>query len=48
VDTLIKGFAAGGFDTRQAVGEDSLQIPRHAAPGFRNDAAPSFREITAP
>ena len=25
-----------------------VQIPRHAAPGFRNDAAPLFREITAP
>jgi hypothetical protein len=22
-----------------------VQIPRHAAPGFRNDAAPSFREM---
>src|SRR5579872_1894919 len=25
-----------------------VQIPRHAAPCFRNDVAPSFRELTAP
>ena len=29
VDTLIKGFAAGRFDARQAVGEDSRENGHH-------------------
>lgn len=27
---------------------ETLQIPREVAPRFRNDVAPSFRELTAP
>jgi len=35
--------------TAAAPGEGGLvQIPREVAPRFRNDAAPSFREIVAP
>jgi hypothetical protein len=35
------GADDGGIDNQ-------VQIPRDVAPRFRNDLAPSFRELTAP
>ena len=48
VRQITRGLHTDVFRTRESSLEPYLQIPREVAPRFRDDVAPSFRELTAP